>query len=49
MQAVTVDILKAFNRVWQARILHKLTSSGISGQYVALFCLFKVIDNFEWF
>ena len=31
-QAVTLDILKAFDRVWHAGLLHKLKSYGISGQ-----------------
>ena len=32
--AVSLDIVKAFDRVWHAGLLHKLTSFGISGQPV---------------
>ena len=35
-RAVALDISKAFDRVWHAGLLHKLTSYGISGQ---IFCL----------
>ena len=31
-QAVPLDISKTFDRVWQAGLLHKLKSYGISGQ-----------------
>ena len=31
-QDVALDISKAFNRVWHANVLHKLSSYGISGQ-----------------
>ena len=31
-RAVALDISKAFDRVWHAGLLHKLTSYGISGQ-----------------
>ena len=31
-QAVSLDISKAFDRVWHADLLHKLKSYGISGQ-----------------
>ena len=47
-RAVALDISKAFDRVWHACLLQKLTSYGISGQYLALFLLFSVIDGFEW-
>ena len=39
-QAVTLDISKAFDRVWRAGILHKLKSYGISGQ------IFDLISSF---
>ena len=35
-QTVTLDISKAFDRVWQAKLLHKLKSYGISGQVFGL-------------
>ena len=35
-QAVTLDISKAFDRVWHAGLLHKLKSYGISGQIFGL-------------
>ena len=31
-RAVTLDISKAFDRVWHGGLLHKLRSYGISGQ-----------------
>ena len=47
-RAVTVNISKAFDRVWHAGLLHKLKSYGISGQiFKALFLLFSVIDGFK--
>ena len=48
-RAVTLDISKAFDRVWHAGLLHKLKSYGISGQYLALFLLFLVIGGFGLF
>ena len=35
-QAVSLDISKAFNRVWHAGLLHKPKSYGISGQIFGL-------------
>ena len=35
-RAVALDISKAFDRVWNAGLLHKLTSYGISGQILGL-------------
>ena len=39
-RAVTLDISKAFDRVWHAGLLHKLWSYGISGQ------IFSLISSF---
>ena len=36
IQAVALDISKAFDRVWHAGLLHKLKSYGISGQIFGL-------------
>ena len=33
-RAVTLDISKAFDRVWHAGLLHKLKSYGISGEII---------------
>ena len=35
--------------MWHAGILHKHKSYGMSGQILALFLLFSVIDGFKWF
>ena len=35
-RAVALDIFKAFNRVWDAGLLHRLKSYGISGQILGL-------------
>ena len=37
---MTLDISKAFDRVWQAGLLHKLKSYGISGQIFGLISSF---------
>ena len=47
--ALALDISKASNRLWHAGRLHKLTFYGISGQIFGVFCLFTLIDVFEWF
>ena len=39
-QAVTLDISKAFDRVWHAGHVHKRKSYGISGQVFGLISLF---------
>ena len=39
-RAVALDISKAFDRVWYARLLHKLKSYGISGQIFGLISSF---------
>ena len=39
-RAVALDISKAFDRVWHAGLLHKLKSSGMSGQ------MFSLISSF---
>ena len=39
-RAVALDISKAFHRVWYAGLLHKLKSSGISGQIFGLLSSF---------
>ena len=39
-RAVALDISKAFDKVWQAALLHKLKSFGISGQIFGLICSF---------
>ena len=49
IRAVALDISNAFDRIWNAGLLQKLSSYGISGQNLALFLLFSVIDNSEWF
>ena len=38
--AMALDISKAFDRVWHAGLVHKLTSNGISGQIFDLICSF---------
>ena len=51
-RAMTLDISKAFDRVWQAGLLHKLKSYGISSQIFGLISSFLsnrwlrvVLDN----
>ena len=43
--AVTLDISKAFNRVWHAGLLHKFKSSGISGWIIGLISSFV---SYRW-
>ena len=40
---MTLDISKAFDRVWHAGLLHKLKSYGISGQMFGL--IFSFLSN----
>ena len=40
-RAVTLDISKAFDRVWHACLLHKLNCCGSSSQIYGLFYLFS--------
>ena len=35
--------------VWHSVLLHKLKSSGISGEIFGLFLFFSVIDSFKWY
>ena len=39
-RAVALDISKAFDRVWQAGLLHKVKSCGISGRIFGLISSF---------
>ena len=39
-RAVALDLSKAFDRVWDAGLLHKLKSYGISGQIFGLISSF---------
>ena len=48
-QAVALNISKAFDRVQHAGLVHKRKSQELQVRYLALFVLFSVIDNFEWF
>ena len=41
-RAVTLDISKAFEKVWHAGLLHKLKSSGISHQIFGLISSFFI-------
>ena len=48
-RAVALDISKAFDRVWHAGLLHKLSLMDFQVGNLALFFLFSVIDGFECF
>ena len=48
-RAVALDKSKAFDRVWYAGLLHKLSLTEFHVRYLDLFRLFSVIDSFEWF
>ena len=43
--AITLDISKAFNRVWHAGLLHEFKSSGISGWIIGLISSFV---SYRW-
>ena len=43
--AVALDISKAFDRIWQAGLLHKL-NMGFQVKYLASSLFFSVIDGF---
>ena len=54
-RAITLDLSKAFNRVWHAGLLHKLKSYGIPGQMFGLISYFLssrwlwvVLDGKSW-
>ena len=48
-RAVTLDISKAFDRVWHACLLHKLNCYGSSSQIYGLILSFLSKDGFRWF
>ena len=49
-QAVAFDIFIAYDMFWLAGLLHKRNSyMGFQVRYLVVFCLFLVIDDFEWF
>ena len=48
-RAVALDISKAFNRVWQAGLLQKLSLTEFQFRCLALFLFFSVIGGLGWF
>ena len=48
-RAVPLEISKAFRKVWHVCHLHKRSLMEFQVRYLALFCLFPVINDFEWF
>ena len=46
-RAVALPISKTFDRVWHDGLLHKLVEFQV--RYLALFRLFSVIEDVEWF
>ena len=48
-RAAALDISKAFDRVWHAVLLHKLTSYGILGQLFGHISSFSPIGSLLWF
>ena len=49
LQAVALDICKAFDRVLHTALLHRFKFYGISGQIFGLIFFFSVIGGFGWF
>ena len=47
--AVTLDISKAFDRVWDEVFFTNLSPMEFQVRYLTLFHLLSVIDGFEWF
>ena len=47
--AVALDISKAFDRVWHTVFFTNLSLMEFQVRFQALFLLFSVIDDFEWF
>ena len=35
-RAITIDISKAFDKVWRAGLIHNLTAYGVSGYFLAI-------------
>ena len=48
-RAVALDIFKIFHRVWHAGHFTSLSLMESQVSYLALFLLFSVIDDLEWF
>ena len=48
-RAVALDIFKVFHRVWHAGLFTNLSLMESQVRYLALFLLFSVIDDLEWF
>ena len=48
-RVVALDISNVFDRVWNAHLLDKFRSYGISGDIIGLILLFSVIGIFGWF
>ena len=48
-RAVALHKSNAFDRIWYAGLLHKLSLMEFQVTYLALFLLFSVMDGFQWF